>query len=99
MRTPHIRLNFSLRRPLVIYDFCNCSILNFLLYEENLIFFFISVKNMKFKLFTLKAFLDFPVGGSCYGSVEGIPRSHGGIPGSVGSVDGVPGRGLVLSAH
>jgi hypothetical protein len=33
-----------MRRPSVIYDFanCNCSILNFLLYEENLIFFFIS---------------------------------------------------------
>ncbi len=33
-----------MRRPLVIYDFfCNCSILNFLIYEENLIFFLISV--------------------------------------------------------
>jgi hypothetical protein len=30
-----------MRRPLVIYDFCNCSILNFLIYEENFIFFFI----------------------------------------------------------
>ncbi len=32
-----------LRKPLVTYDFGNCSILNFLIYEENLILFFISV--------------------------------------------------------
>jgi hypothetical protein len=28
---------------IVIYDFATCSILNFLKYEENLIFFFLSV--------------------------------------------------------
>ena len=35
-----------MRRPLVIYD-CNCYILNFHIYEENLIFFFISVEKKK----------------------------------------------------
>jgi hypothetical protein len=30
-----------IRKPFLIYDF-NCSTLNFLIYEENLIFFFIS---------------------------------------------------------
>ncbi len=33
---------YSMRLPLVIYDFAD-SILNFLIYEENLIFFFISI--------------------------------------------------------
>jgi hypothetical protein len=33
-----------MRRPLVIHIWlCNCSILNFLIYEENLIFFFINI--------------------------------------------------------
>jgi hypothetical protein len=38
-------ISLYMRRPLVIYNFaiCNCSIL--LIYEENLIFFFISAKN------------------------------------------------------
>jgi hypothetical protein len=31
-----------MRRPLVIYDFATAPFLNFLIYEENLIFFFIS---------------------------------------------------------
>jgi hypothetical protein len=35
-----------MRRPLIIYDFFNCSIPNFLISEENLIFFFISVGYM-----------------------------------------------------
>ncbi len=33
-----------MRRSFVIYDLCNFSILNFLLYGENFIFFFISVE-------------------------------------------------------
>jgi hypothetical protein len=37
-----------MRRPLVIYDFATaCSILNFLIYEENLIFYFISAANLR----------------------------------------------------
>jgi hypothetical protein len=32
-----------MRRPLVVYDFATGSTLSFLIYEENLIFFFISV--------------------------------------------------------
>ncbi len=32
-----------MRRPLVIYDFATRSVVDFLIYEENLIFFFISV--------------------------------------------------------
>ncbi len=44
----------EMRKYLTIYDeavsyiwLCNCSILNFLIYEENLIFFFISVSATK----------------------------------------------------
>jgi hypothetical protein len=33
-----------MRRPLVIFDFAVAPILNFLIYEENLIFFFVSVQ-------------------------------------------------------
>ncbi len=33
-----------MRRPLVMYDFATDSYLRFLIYEENLIFFFISIQ-------------------------------------------------------
>jgi hypothetical protein len=36
-------LTIFMRRTLVIYDICNRSLLNFLIYEENFILFFISV--------------------------------------------------------
>jgi hypothetical protein len=41
-----------MRRPLVIYDFATAPFLNFLVYEENLIFIFISVKVVS-KMFTV----------------------------------------------
>jgi hypothetical protein len=40
----YFRISSYIRKPFLIYDFAtNCSILNFLIYEENLILFFISV--------------------------------------------------------
>jgi hypothetical protein len=36
-----------MRRPLVLYDFATAPTLNFRIYEENLILFFISVGNNK----------------------------------------------------
>jgi hypothetical protein len=37
------RKYLTMRRPLVIYDFATASFMNFLIYEDNLIFIFISV--------------------------------------------------------
>jgi hypothetical protein len=36
-----------MRRPLIIYDFATAPFLNFLIYEENLVFFFISAGTPK----------------------------------------------------
>ena len=38
----YLLISSYIGKPFIIYD-CNCSTLNFLIYEENLIFFFISV--------------------------------------------------------
>jgi hypothetical protein len=38
----YLRISSYIRKPCLIYDFPNCSTLKFLIYEENLIFFFFS---------------------------------------------------------
>ncbi len=42
-----LRISSYIKKPFFIYIWlCNCSTLNFLIYEENLIFFFISVPSL-----------------------------------------------------
>jgi hypothetical protein len=49
----YLRISSYIRKPFLIYDFaCNCSILNFLIYEENLIFFFICIGRCYPRVFT-----------------------------------------------
>ncbi len=44
-----LRISSYIRKPFLIHIWlCNCSTLNFLIYEENLIFFFISVSSIKY---------------------------------------------------
>ncbi len=43
----YLRISAYIRKPFLIYDFAsNCSTLNFLIYEEKLTFFFISVDSV-----------------------------------------------------
>jgi hypothetical protein len=39
----YLRISSCIRKPSLIYDFATAPVLNFLIYEENLIFFFNSV--------------------------------------------------------
>jgi hypothetical protein len=48
-----------MRRPLVTYDFANYSILNFRFYEENLIFFFISVDSKQGIILVIPTYCTF----------------------------------------
>ncbi len=41
--TKYLRISSYIRKPFLIYDFAPRSHMNFLIYEENLIFFFIGV--------------------------------------------------------
>jgi hypothetical protein len=36
----YLRISSYIRKPFLLYNICNCSTLNFHIYEENLIFFF-----------------------------------------------------------
>jgi hypothetical protein len=42
--TKYLRISSYIRKPFLIYDFCNRSHMNFLIYEGNFILFFISVQ-------------------------------------------------------
>jgi hypothetical protein len=50
--TKNLRITSNIRKPFLIYDFATaCSLLNFLTYEENFVFFFISVERRIYMFF------------------------------------------------
>jgi hypothetical protein len=66
----YLRISSYIRKPFLIYDFAPAPLLNFLIYEENFIFFFISVeRQIKVLIKNLAIFFLFP-------SKEFLPRYH-----------------------
>ncbi len=56
----YLRISSYIRKPFLIYDFAkNCSTLDFLVYEENLIFFFISVRLYNIYISTQTAYCPY----------------------------------------
>jgi hypothetical protein len=57
----YLGISSYIRKPFLIYDFATAPLLNFLIYEENLIFFFISVeRKIKVLIKYLAIFFLFP---------------------------------------
>ncbi len=66
----YLGISSYIRKPFLIYDFATAPLLNFLIYEENLIFFFISVeRQIKVLIKNLAIFFLFP-------SKEFLPIYH-----------------------